>query len=55
MHCATPSKGACEAGGGVGVSGVAVGVVELFLSAIELSTVDRLWTRRRYQLLDEIQ
>ena len=36
LPCATPSKGACGAGGGVGVSGVAVGVVELFLSAIDV-------------------
>ena len=34
LPCATPSKGACEAGGGVGVSGVA-GVVELLPSAID--------------------
>ena len=35
LPCAAPSKGACEAGGGVGLSGVAVGVVEMFLSAID--------------------
>ena len=34
LPCVTPSKGA-EAGGGVGVSGVGVGVVEL-LSAIDV-------------------
>ena len=34
LPCATPSKGA-EASGGVGVSGIAVGVVEL-LSAIDV-------------------
>ena len=42
LPCATPSKGACGAGGGVGVSGVAVGVVELFLSAIDAGV---LWFR----------
>ena len=35
LPCVTPSKGACGAGGGV--SGVAVGVVEL-LSAIDAPT-----------------
>ena len=43
LPCATPSKGACGAGGGVGVSGVVVGVVEL-LSAIDASA-DTLATR----------
>ena len=38
LPCATPSKGA-EAGGGVGVSGVAVGVVEL-LSAIDVGGME---------------
>ena len=40
LPCATPSKGACEVGGEIGVSGVAVGVVELFLSAIDVGGME---------------
>ena len=40
LPCAIPSKGACDAGGRVGVSGISVGVVELFLSAIDAGVVD---------------
>ena len=43
LPCATPSKGA-ETGGGVVVSGVAVGVVE-FLSAIDAEVWLRCRTR----------
>ena len=43
LPCAIPSKGACEAGGGVGLAGVDVGVVELFLSAIDGTLEDLEW------------
>ena len=41
--CAIPSKGACAAGGGVGLAGVNVGVVELFLSVIDGTLEDLEW------------
>ena len=53
--CAIPSKGACEAGGGVGLAGVDVGVVELFLSDIDAPTDTLAMTWNKIQWLDEFQ